>query len=181
MKITGPTEEDKHFIEDTGSTPQYMQDMVTAYDNAIDALRAKVVPMGGWWWQLIRGRGPQVKEMGVDQAAQCATSLRSYCTENPSSWDETSLYQVQPTDAIANATQYTAEFLLSRGPYAWLGYSWLGCGGTNWPRPQQWDVDYGTPSGVCAETGADTKIFRRTYSKATVEWNCNTATGSIEQ
>lgn len=31
MQLKGPTEENSHFIEDTGSTPQDMQDHVNAY------------------------------------------------------------------------------------------------------------------------------------------------------
>ena len=29
--------------------------------------------------------------------------------------------------SAANMTDYTSEFLLTRGPYAMLGYSWCGC------------------------------------------------------
>jgi hypothetical protein len=51
--------------------------------------------------------------------------------------------------------QYTAEFMLTRGPYAMLGYSWYGCTGSaaahgaaspDPPRATEWDVDFGAPS-----------------------------------
>lgn len=89
---------------------------------------------------------------------------------------------MRPEVAISNATQLTAEFLLSRGPYAWLGYGWIGCtnGDEARPRPEQWDVDYGIPSGPCSETGVNTSIFTRDFSKATVTWNCLTGEGDIK-
>ena len=47
-----------------------------------------------------------------------------------------------------NVTDYTAEFLLTRGPYALLGYSWCGCtnGRDMRPRVKEWDHDY--PNGA---------------------------------
>lgn len=179
MQITGPTEEDKHFINDTGSSPQDMQDMVDAYNANIAALKEATVKNGGFYWQMIRGRGPQVKDMRPSQSATCASTLRSYCTDNPAPWNNAQLYQVQPTDAAANVTQYTSEFLLTRGPYAWIGYGWLGCSGTGWPFFDEWSHDYGQPEKPCFETGNDTGIFQRDFPNAEVTWDCNLASGSI--
>ena len=58
------------------------------------------------------------------------------------------------------ARDATAEFLLTRGDYSWLGYSWSGCeafhaANATWlrPRPALWDADFGgAPAGPCAET-----------------------------
>ena len=61
------------------------------------------------------------------------------------------------------------SFLLLRGPFAWLGWAWVGCSGSRGPgEPMKnvippvgpgtkWDknvlnTDYGIPSGTCAET-----------------------------
>ena len=92
-------------------------------------------------------------------------------------------YEVLPDVAISNATDLTAEFLLARGPFAWLGYGWIGCtnGDEARPRPTAWDVDYGAPDGPCTETHANvSNVFTRSWSKATVTWDCNTGHGSIE-
>ena len=40
-------------------------------------------------------------------------------------------------------------------------------------------MDYGQPAEACAETGADTGVFKREYPKASVTWDCNTHRGSI--
>jgi hypothetical protein len=76
-------------------------------------------------------------------------------------------------------TQATAEFLLTRGPYAWIGFfDWQSL--ANWPRPPEWDKDFGVPAGPCAETGKGTGVFTRSWSKATVSWDCNAAAGTIK-
>merc|ERR1712060_349502 len=67
--------------------------------------------------------------------------------------------------STVNFTDYTAEFLLTRGPYAMLGYSWVGCtdGQQFRARAKEWDMDFGEPvdGAACAETGADSGIFER--------------------
>eukprot|EP01043_Picozoa_sp_COSAG02_P084672 COSAG02_NODE_22463_length_752_cov_0.816233_1_plen_45_part_00 len=41
-------------------------------------------------------------------------------------------------------------------------------------------MDYGVPiDKTCTETGEDTGIFRRTWSKATAEMDCNNYKGTI--
>ena len=80
-------------------------------------------------------------------------------------------------------TDYTAEFLLTRGPYAMLGYSWCGCtnGQQMRPRAAEWDVDYGEPLGgaACEETGEGSGVFEREWTAATVQWDCATMHGKI--
>ena len=78
-------------------------------------------------------------------------------------------------------TDYTAEFLLTRGPYAMLGYSWCGCtnGEQSRPRAAEWDEEFGEPAAPCKETGADTGVFEREWSGATVQWDCTTGHGTI--
>ena len=74
----------------------------------------------------------------------------------------------------------TAEFLLTRGPYALLGYSWCGCtnGQQMRPRAKEWDDDYGEPLGVCKETSPGSGVFEREWTGATVQWNCNAGDGA---
>lgn len=179
MRASGPTEEDAHFIEDTGASDEDMLNHVVAYNNNNDELRRRVLRMGGYIWQLFGG-GPGVKELGTDSADQCASNLRNWCFPESLVTTSMRLYQVDPSDALANATQYTSEFLLTRGAYAYIGYSWRGCSGTFWPRPSLWEQDYGLPHGVCSETGTDTKVFTRSYDKADITWDCNKAKGTIE-
>jgi hypothetical protein len=184
MTLTGPTEMDKNFISDTGLSPEQMQDQVSAYHDNMNRLHRAALEAGGYTWFMITGRGPGVRHLGPTDSARCAAQLRPYCTGDigttPGPWSQAHMYIVQPADVIANATSYTAEFLISRGPFAWIGYSWLGCDGTDWPRPELWDADYGSePAAPCLETGNDTRVFTRRFAHATVEWDCVAARGVI--
>ena len=65
-----------------------------------------------------------------------------------------------------------------------LGYSWCGCtnGNESRARAAEWDEDFGEPAdggAACAETGSGTGVFERRWSKAKVQWDCNTGHGSI--
>jgi hypothetical protein len=95
-------------------------------------------------------------------------------------------------------------FLLARGQYAYIGYAWQGCqclatdsydastciGSQNltYELPELLERDYGEPVGVggqhghsrCAETSAGSGVFRREWTKAAVQMDCNTWTATIE-
>merc|ERR1712012_157470 len=88
-------------------------------------------------------------------------------------------HNVNPDDATVRADQYLAQFLLTRGDYAWIGYDYRGCKTDLYPRPLEWDVDYGEPIGACFETADHSQIFKRLWAKAEVEWDCNLRHGSI--
>ena len=88
-------------------------------------------------------------------------------------------------------TQDVAQFLLVRGPYAWLGHNWMGCFNefaaqkrviptASLLRPPELDVDYGTPiDPVCKETGPNSGVFVRNYTKVSVEMDCNSWTAQL--
>ena len=46
-------------------------------------------------------------------------------------------------------------------------------------RPASWDVDYGEPLGLCKEVPGTPGVFRRQWSKATVEMDCGSFEGTI--
>ena len=72
--------------------------------------------------------------------------------------------------------EHLASFLLMRGPYAWIGYAWVGCSKA-YVRPKALDTDYGVPVGECEETSSG--VFEREWSKATVKMDCNSWEGTI--
>jgi hypothetical protein len=81
----------------------------------------------------------------------------------------------------ANLTQFDqdlANFLLTRGPYGYLGHGWLGCS-LEYDYPDALNADYGEPLGLCAETTSDSGVFIREWSKATVQMDCGTWTPTI--
>ena len=68
-------------------------------------------------------------------------------------------------------------FLLVRGPYAFLGNAWAGCNTFPPHRPSGYDADYGEPLGHCEEVALG--VFKRNYTKAVVEIDCNIFNASI--
>ena len=93
------------------------------------------------------------------------------------------------------AESATAEFLLTRGAFSWIGYGWTGCaseshspgmylysfGLPEFPRPELWDQDYGGEAeGLCSETGKDSGVFVRHYPKALVTWDCHAGRGTVK-
>ena len=47
------------------------------------------------------------------------------------------------------------------------------------PRAPEWDIDFGEPLSVCKETGEGTGVYERKWSRATVQWDCESAHGKI--
>eukprot|EP00656_Telonema_subtile_P001746 TRINITY_DN10758_c0_g2_i2.p1 TRINITY_DN10758_c0_g2~~TRINITY_DN10758_c0_g2_i2.p1 ORF type:complete len:445 (-),score=93.61 TRINITY_DN10758_c0_g2_i2:229-1563(-) len=183
MTLTGPTEEDSHYVADTGASDTEMQAQVSAYQASMQDLIKTVLPMGGFWWQLMDSSG--MKTLADMNATQCKTTLRQLCVPTPSSWNNLQMYNIPNAGTNVTATQFTdftAEFLLTRGPYAMLGYSWCGCtnGEEARPRAKEWDEDFGEPvaGAACAEVGS-TGVFGRDWTKAGVQWDCHAAKGSI--
>jgi len=194
MRKNGPTEEDRNYIADTGASPQEMQEQVAAYEASMLALKKKVVPMGGYWWQLMGGSPTSLANSRTPVSpTQCAKQLKNVCVAKPGAWNKLTMSNIPgggkglKEDKLLD---YTAEFMLTRGPYAMLGYSWYGCTGSanakggaspDPPRAKEWDMDFGgAPTAACAETGANTGVFSREYPKATVEWDCAAGHGSIK-
>ena len=189
MSPRGPSEEDKHYIADTGASEASMMSQTEAYRTSMYELTKKVLPLGGFWWQLMSNSGNQLAAKDVS-AAQCKANLKTLCvgantSAIPKTWERMQLYNIpsggEHTSA-ENFTAYTAEFLLTRGPYALLGYSWCGCtnGQDMRPRAKEWDHDYGEPTNgaVCTETSTGSGVFEREWSLATVQWDCNAKAGT---
>ena len=175
-----------------------MQSQVQAYQESKQALIRKVIPMGGFWWQLMGHNSPVTPNTGCDvkdskhckppvSERECTAMLRQQCKPKPSSWNKMQLYSIQKNGnnfagvTAQTFTDYTAEFLLTRGPYAILGYSWCGCtnGNESRPRAKEWDEDFGEPVGGAACHETTPGVFEREWSKATVQWNCSKGHGKI--
>eukprot|EP01044_Picomonas_judraskeda_P007430 COSAG03_NODE_796_length_5819_cov_19.619755_8_plen_147_part_01 len=126
-----------NYMADTGADAADMKTQVAAYRNTMTALVKKVVPMGGYWWQLMDGGGNKLAAKNVSTAT-CKSTLATLCKPKPDSWDRMQLYNI-PSGGKGlkedTLKQYTAEFLLTRGPYAMLGYSWYAPPPPPPPRP----------------------------------------------
>ena len=110
-------------------------------------LQKETVARGGFYWQMIQGKGPEIRPIADQQPStchkpparnvsteQCKSKLRKWCTPDPAPWQQAHLYLVCPAshhggksqnNGMADpdtAEQATAEFLLTRPTYAWIGY-----------------------------------------------------------
>ena len=73
-----------------------------------------------------------------------------------------------------------AFFLLVRGPFAWIGFNWLGCDYEWWALPPQLRTEYGEPLGTFYETMPNKSgVFARNFTLADVELDCNTFSATI--
>ena len=86
--------------------------------------------------------------------------LASVCVVNASTWNRFQLYSIPNGGKGATPqcfTDYTAEFLLTRGPYALLGYTWFGC--TNGQEVNPFPTDWA--QGEWCEDGDPSLKLRR--------------------
>jgi len=118
--------------------------------------------------------------------ASCAADLRGLCSPTAEPQNRTLLYGFSPGSCTGtNPTQLTevdtdiANFLLVRGPYAYLGNGWSGCGFGTAEYPPELNLDYGDALGVCAETAPNSGVFVRQFTKSTVQMDCSTYTQTI--
>ena len=174
--VGGPTEEDTHCLDDMGRAGDI--DWTTAMTDAWCATRHRAFEAvrlaGGWFWQMF-------SLFATPAQPQCAAVLRAACAAGASSafYNATTQHQLTGDHAtLPNLAQDLATFLLLRGPYAFLGFGWSGCGVTT-VFPPELKADYGVPSGFCEETGPGSNVFVRQWTKAVVSMDCNTYTGTI--
>lgn len=174
--VGGPTEEDSHCLVDTGHagdlawTTAMTDAWCTVRHRAFEAVRLA----GGWFWQMFSTFSSPVQ-------AQCASTLRPLCEAGASSiyHNSTTVHAFSGNHTtLPNLDQDLAMFLLLRGDYAFLGTGWVGCGHVA-IFPDVLKSDFGVPSGFCEETGANSGVFTREWTKAKVSMDCNTYKGTI--
>jgi hypothetical protein len=172
-------------VADIGLSPSDLADLKKAWTRNMDYAKTAILANRGFTWQMLMNNGtcagaPVTK-------ATCAAKLREACSASSAYQHGALFYGLQPractgahavTPDAESFSQNLASFLLMRGPYAWAGYSWEGCG-KNYTRPAELDTDYGVPRGVCAETAPGSGVFARAWTKANVTVDCNAWTGTV--
>eukprot|EP01052_Picozoa_sp_SAG31_P043179 SAG31_NODE_7109_length_1786_cov_1.452875_1_plen_161_part_00 len=131
------------------------------------------------------------------QGSSCSAYMKKQCAAGSPAQTQALQYGIgykyTPDFSGGNLTNFEMDlgvFLATRGPYAWLGYGWMGCG-CGWEhdgkmpcdiyqRPAILDEDFGAPTGLCAETSEGSGVFTREWTKSTVTVNCVTYTTSIK-
>jgi len=190
-----PSEEDKRSVIDMGLSEQDVADIKGNWTLTMQQTMQAVLDKGGFNWQLFHPGSGTCDEAPFKGKAECAAYLRKHCVANDTLQHSALMYglngdygpgpHMPPGGATGPAPpdfeQNLASFLLVRGPYAWLGYSWLNCNSTNVPpRPRALDMDYGEPVEACSETAQGSGVFKRKWTKAEVSVDCNTWVGSVK-
>ena len=165
--------------EDVGLTRPQLLAITAAYNATVAELYRRTLARGKIAWQMCYGGSVfETKHQKVTKGANCAASLRLHCAAD--SPTQTRAYLAAPRSDTAQTKEDLANFLLIRGPYAWFGFGWRGCGHALPYDRALLDADYGEPTGLCAETAPGSGVFRRDWTKSTVEMDCNTWSASIQ-
>jgi hypothetical protein len=176
------TEEDYYCAEDMGLTQTDTTNIHSAYMANMASMYDVVAKNGGWSWQQWTAIG------GAPPQAQCAAWFRGGDAHRLN----TSAFLMEWTNSSAEVLPFVmqdlATFLLVRGDFAWIGFSWIGCssnafpghgGNYAYPIPDELSMDVGMPLAPYSETGTGTGVFTRAYTKVTVQMDCNKWVGTI--
>jgi len=188
---TGPSEIQINCLEDMGLSVQDVVDLNDGWRKTTAAAMRAVAGAGGWVWQMFSSGTPIAHEA---EGAACVAALKASCQATSTQqtrmcFSGLTLKDHHTPGSVVDPESDVARFLLTRGPYAFLGTSWVGCepdngvegGGKNqtYVRPEAFDYDYGTPKGLCAESPGKPGLFTREWTKVTVQHDCNTGKSSI--
>jgi hypothetical protein len=159
--------------QDMGLTPADLQQLTDSYRANMAVLTNATIASGRFAWQLFL-------QMRVSNAT-CAADLRTYCAASSPTQSRATLFllsQQSPAWTGVDVVNDISNFLLVRGPFAWLGLTWMGCS-RDWRTPDELNLDVGEPAALCSETALGSGIFSREYSKVTVTTDCNTWSSSV--
>ena len=176
--IGGATEEDLYCVEDMGLTQDNTTVITDNWQATMQQAAEAIQANNGWGWYMF-----------TDVTSPSQSNCESFF-QGEGLYLNTTALLFQWTDSsqypLPNVDVDVATFMLVRGDYAWLGYSWLGCTGTSVPgfggaAPYTSPVDipallqdYGVPVGPYTETLPG--VFQREWTKGSVSMDCNTYT-----
>ena len=183
----GASEEDYFCTEDMGLGQADVNAIRDGWAVTVAQVKAAVLAHGGFTWPQLAARGVMSLDL-KDPRPLCAAYHRKQCAPGAPVQGEPLMFEFtrkafHDPFPLPFPTQDVASFLLVRGPYAWMGFSWMGCNTEEvhmYLRPEQLDVDYGVPKDTtCTETASGSGVFTREWSKASVTLDCNTWEANI--
>ena len=185
--VGGATEEDYFCTADMGLSQQDVNEIRGNWSQTIAEVHATALKAGGFTW-------PQFVQNGLysldlkDPRKTCATDMRQRCKPGNRWHGGALMYEFtrklfHDPFPLPYILEDVAMFLLVRGKFAWLGFSWMGCNTAQvakYLRPPALDEDYGEPTDeLCKETKANSGVFVREWSKASVRMDCNAFKATI--
>jgi len=181
-----------HMVDDMGLTPDEQAKISKSYVSNMKVIYDELLQRGMFsWQQQWNGQADPNAKNGcctsplVRKGSSCSPTLRKLCSADSPAQSRVLNYAFSPggcrTDPskLSDPLQDIANFLLVRGPHAFLGHGWLGCS-REYSVPEQLNWDYGEPVGLCKETVENSGVFTREWTKATIQMDCNSWTPTIK-
>mmetsp|Transcript_37467 Transcript_37467/g.98270 ORF Transcript_37467/g.98270 Transcript_37467/m.98270 type:complete len:448 (-) Transcript_37467:258-1601(-) len=174
----GPTEMDRDAVRDMGLTRDDVYAMFQAWEGNVAKVLASVATKGGWTYNQLLAGGPTFPRVS---SSACTAAFRAACpTEGRAPRVGLELYSLTSNHSDSAKVDDLAAFLLTRGPYSLIGWGWRGTCNVDYEIPDDFLMDHGVPTTNCTETGADTAVFTREWTRASVTIDCNSLTSSIK-
>ena len=175
-----------------GLTPAMQAQISKSYVANMAVIYAELLKRGMFsWQQQWNGQENPTAKNGccthplVSKGSSCAPTLRKLCAADSPAQTRVLNYAFSPggcrTDPsnLTEPLQDIANFLLVRGPQAFLGHGWLGCS-REYEIPEQLNWDFGEPAELCKETAPSSGVFTREWTKATIQMDCSSWTPTIK-
>eukprot|EP01114_Cavostelium_apophysatum_P018996 TRINITY_DN5990_c0_g1_i2.p1 TRINITY_DN5990_c0_g1~~TRINITY_DN5990_c0_g1_i2.p1 ORF type:complete len:447 (-),score=72.88 TRINITY_DN5990_c0_g1_i2:49-1389(-) len=183
--VQGPSEIDKYSQIDMGLSDYDIADITIGWLENMEIVQNAILKAGGYTWSLILGQdNANAMPIVVTNSTTCLAFLNETCSPDNPYLDSPLLYGVtyeEDSEEYPYLLQQVATFLLSRGPFGYLG---MGVWGMTWPQQAPfpdliWKGDYGTPIDPhCYRLNNNT--FARSYSNAFVTVDCDSWTATIK-
>lgn len=172
--------------EDMGLTAEDQRKISKSYQANMAAIYDEILKRGMFSWQQMWNGSPDPTSKNgcctrpIIRNETCAESLRTFCAADSPSQTRVMTYAFSPGSCtggsglvpLTQPQHDIANFLLIRGPHAFLGHGWLGCS-REYQTPDELNWDFGTPMELCHETANGTGVFVREWTKATISMDCN--------
>ena len=142
-----------HVANDTGLNVNLIgwESITNSYHQNMDVLRTETLKLGKFAWQLMWTGGKKDSSVGgtvpdpIVVEETCATQLRALCNATSAPQTRAMMFALNtprgdPSNLLS-LKQDLANFLLIRGPFAWLGHAWKGCS-KEYPYPKEFHRDY---------------------------------------
>ena len=131
-KNSGPSEIEEHCLLDMGLSKDDVIDLTLAWRNTTVAAMQAIHAAGGWVWQMFTEN--DVRALQPSQADACIESYQRACSNSSTHHSHIVMHRLTLSDShspgsLVDPEGDVARFLLVRGPYAYLGTSWVGCVG----------------------------------------------------
>jgi hypothetical protein len=137
-----------------------------------NAAVAQLAANGAFIWQGFNGLEQGDPDgVGISPTSgTCQAYMEQVCDP---AWQQVPRTMQWP-GAQADKLPVLAAFLVSRGPWDFIGTGWFGAGSIGLPAwDPLWDAyDVGEPTGLCAQTAPG--VFSRSWTRGTSALNCNT-------